>query len=90
MSKYSILLRFQWIFLLTSTIDEIKLSSNAITCTEETGLSIEDKRFLTIIVEELVVKKPDGHFKIALLFKQKNIKMSNNKSQAEACIHSRI
>jgi transposase InsO family protein len=53
----------------------------------ETRPSVEDKKFLKLM-EETIEQEPDGHFKTALPFRDKNIHMPNNRPQAEAYANS--
>jgi hypothetical protein len=52
---------------------------------EETSTSIEDKTFLKLM-EESIEQESDGHFKMALPFRNRDSVMPNNRVQAEAYV----
>jgi hypothetical protein len=52
-------------------------------CGEETRPSIDDKTFLKLM-EESIVQESDGHFKMALPFRNRDSVMPNDHVQAEA------
>ena len=52
----------------------------------EYGLSRDDRRFLRI-VEDGIHQRDDMHFEMPLLFREKNVQLSNKRTQTKQCPH---